>query len=368
MPQENIKFRILILGADNSTAALLARALEPKSSFQTESISNIEQGLQYFSEFDPHLVLLDVVHPATEKLDVCRRLKSMKAALPVCFLVGFNDIPTQNNIRKAGGDGFITKPLRRAEIRLHVRLLLNAQVHKHSIEHVSVELQQLKQQYQDIIRLITHDIRGPLTILKSNLRFLETSTTSVDRQNLIATCQESTTRLSSMVDNLLLQDQLEIIELKNPSAISVKDHVRKHLDDFNSVFSLRELTIQSQFDSKNLVIWGNKELFDRLVANLLFNAAEHAPSQTCIHVAVKQQGSIVKMTIDDNGVAIPDEFKEQIFDPEALIALKEQKIRIGKGFSLIIARAIVRLHQGQMHIEKPGPTGTRVVVELPIYQ
>ena len=107
------------------------------------------------------------------------------------------------------------------------------------------------------------------------------------------------------------------------------------------------------------------KLIARAMANLLENATKYGTTST---VDLRPEGGNAVIHIDDDGPGIPDAEKEKAFDPFCRLDAARGSEAGGFGLGLSIAKTIVELHGGQIKLADHPPSGTRVVVKLPIVQ
>lgn len=102
-------------------------------------------------------------------------------------------------------------------------------------------------------------------------------------------------------------------------------------------------------------------LVERLLANLLDNAAKFAPAGTSIRVAAGVAGGMLSVSVEDAGPGIRPELRERVFEP-----FFREGGKAGSGLGLAICRGIVAAHGGSIRIDDAGNCGTRVVFTLPL--
>ena len=126
-----VKHRILIVDDDDDIRQLLKYNLE-KNGFTTETASNGQECLRKIKNFSPDLILLDVMMPNMDGIEVCERIKSdpNNKRIFICFLTARNEDYSQIAGLEAGGDDYVAKPIKMKVLvsRIHAILRRNQSV------------------------------------------------------------------------------------------------------------------------------------------------------------------------------------------------------------------------------------------------
>src|SRR6476646_4726824 len=127
----------------------------------------------------PDLCILDVSMPAgdlgvddrTTGFEVCRRIKRdpRTKSIPVIFVTALNDTPDRVKAIEAGGDDFLTKPHNRLVLGARVRSLLKLKAATDSLEDSYRKLRELEKVRDDLMKMIVHDLKTPLTSIIATL-------------------------------------------------------------------------------------------------------------------------------------------------------------------------------------------------------
>jgi CheY-like chemotaxis protein len=117
--------KILIIEDEPTTLKLVKLVLQ-RAGYQTVTADNGSEGLRQVTESKPDLVLLDLILPGIDGFQVCRMLRQDPATrrLPVIIFSGLNRPAEQRQAFEAGGDDFLTKPIRLADLLDKVRSAL----------------------------------------------------------------------------------------------------------------------------------------------------------------------------------------------------------------------------------------------------
>jgi two-component system sensor histidine kinase KdpD len=213
-----------------------------------------------------------------------------------------------------------------------------------------------------LLAAVSHDLRTPLAGIKaavSSLRSVEVRWSAADQQELLATIEDSTDRLGSILANLLDLSRLQA------------DAVRPILDEIGleDVVSraVCELPpgapVVLRLSEQVAPVVTDPGLLDRVVANLASNAVRHSPPGRPVTLSTSQVGARVQLHVVDHGPGVPDEQKERMFD--AFQRLGDQQGREGLGLGLAVARGLTETLGGVLIAEDTPGGGLTMVLDLP---
>ena len=112
---------------------------------------------------------------------------------------------------------------------------------------------------------------------------------------------------------------------------------------------------------------GDKMGLTSVFVNLIENAAKYSQPEPVIGITVRQGSSQeVICSISDNGLGIPDELKERVWDRFYRIGNEDTRETKGTGLGLYIVKQLVELHQGAIQIKDNKPKGSTFILSLPV--
>lgn len=210
-----------------------------------------------------------------------------------------------------------------------------------------------------------HELRTPLTILKGEIEVALSSSPAPDEiRQTLASCLEEVNRLNSVVEDLLLMARMEGNALSaGPSRVNLAEVLH------DAAPALSELAARAGnrctiAPAPPLWVEGYDSLLFRLVFNLAENAIKYTPSGGRIEVTLKQQDGSAVLQVEDNGPGIAPEAQEHIFD--RFYRGDPSREGSGTGLGLALVRAIIQLHQGQIHLSSELGKGSCFRVTLPL--
>ncbi|HCR85149.1 MAG TPA: hypothetical protein DIV86_00570 [Alphaproteobacteria bacterium] len=201
---------------------------------------------------------------------------------------------------------------------------------------------------------VSHDLRTPLTRMKLILSMLP------DKEKKEALEQE-VEEMHKMIDGYLNFTQLEVTQSFSEPTQEI--FLRKFIDDIalkTANFSNVKINVNI---TENLTIKIRPEYFTRAIQNLVDNAARYA--KYILIRAQKEENRFTHIFIDDDGVGIPEEKFDEVFQPFFRIDESRNSETGGSGLGLTIARDIIHKHGGEIKLSKSHLGGLRVTLTIP---
>src|SRR3712207_2134912 len=173
-------------------------------------------------EHKPDLCILDVAMPAGDLgvddrstgFEVCRRIKRdpRTARIPVIFITALNDTTDRVKAIEAGGDDFLTKPHNRLVLGARVRSLLRLKATTDALEESYRKLRELEKLRDDLMHMIVHDLKTPLTIVQATIEMLhdgDLGPLNTEQRNALSGAQAKANDLLSLIEDLLEISRIE---------------------------------------------------------------------------------------------------------------------------------------------------------------
>ena len=381
MQETSVRKKILIVD-DNRLNLEVLEAHISTDGYEALMAEDGYEALQLVESESPDLILLDVMMPGMDGYEVCGRLKKdcSTRIIPVIMVTVLED-DTENRIKaiEVGADDFIQKPVNRVELLARVRSLLRIKSLHDELERKNQELEiknqdliEANQLRDDLTNLVIHDMKNPLAQIQGSLQLFQKHNNGTAEENgrYLSWIAQSTDRLFSMVSDLLDISKLEEGELflkKEPVSINriIRDNVdRIRVSPHNPVAETH--TISVKLDETLPLVAGDKEILDRVIGNLLSNAAKYTPEDGKIWVETNQTSEVVEVVVADNGSGIPEEYHEKIFEKFFQAQAKREHQRISHGLGLTFCKLAVEEHGGRIWVESHEGKGSKFNFTIPV--
>lgn len=226
-----------------------------------------------------------------------------------------------------------------------------------------------KEIYQAKIEFFTnvaHEIRTPLTLIKSPLESLlkKTYVSPEIPQNLLI-MEKNTSRLLNLVNELLDFRKTEIEGLRLTFVETNISLLVKNLQSqFTPLIEEKNLHFELELGEKNIYAFVDEEAIRKILSNLISNAIKYANSEVII--TLFRDESSLEFIVKNDGNLIPKGLRNKIFEPFFRILGSENQT--GTGIGLSLAHSLTELHNGTLNLQFWDDSMNTFVLQLPLRQ
>ena len=359
---------------DNDANRSLARHTLEDEGYRVLEASAGEEALAIVEREAPDCILLDVRMPGMDGFAVCERLRALPrgADTPVVFLTALRDVETFDHALRAGGDDFLTKPVRPTELVIRVqsalklrRLSAELREHYDLLKHQRDGMVRLQLQKERLMAFVVHDLKNPVNAMDLHAQLLTRDRTLGESARESAAQIRSTARqLNRMILNLLdisKADEGKLTAKRND--IDLRALVEAIAGEMAVVAGERSVTIELGVEVDRVM--ADEDLIHRTLGNLVENAIRHAPKGTAVRILAVRGDGAIELRVADAGTGVPLAMRESIFDPFVQLEGKGlPSSRSGRGLGLTFCRLAVEAHGGRIWIEDANP-GAVFVLRIP---
>jgi two-component system sensor histidine kinase/response regulator len=371
----------LILVADDVDAnvELLVDQLETLG-FRTVVARNAPDAVTACFEHRPDLVILDVSMPAGELgvpdrdagFEVCRRLKRdpRSARIPVIFVTALGDTTDRVKAIEAGGDDFLTKPHHRLVLNARVRALLKLKGATDALEESLKRLRELQKVRDDLMKMIVHDLKTPLTSVLATLEMMrdgDFGSVTEPQARALSDAEGKAEDLLALIEDLLEVARIEeqTITLQ-PEPIAPAALLAEIVYDWGLRFQQEGASATADAADDAPVFRADKVLVKRVLSNLVQNAITHSAGPVHLTLTARSDPNGILLTVGDNGPGIPEEYQELIFRKfERVRSANAPRVR-SSGLGLTFCRLAIEAHGGRIWVKSTEGEGSTFYVQLPV--
>lgn len=365
------KPRILIVDDQPINVKLLQRKLERENMEVIAAYGGME-ALELVKKHDPNLILLDVMMPEMDGLEVCRRIKESEdtQSIPIIFITAKSTKEGKLEGLGVGAADYITKPIDLEETLARVHTQLNIQsIYRQNLE-LTERLGEARQAAAigAITQGIAHNLNNLLGVVVGYLDLIKSGFDSPDmvrRSTLLM--DQAIQRMVNIVRQLSTVATDEEVPV---SDISLDKLMGNAVERFQQEFDLPNANIEIINQADGKTFRSNPEVMETVLCRLLINAWESYPTDTdpadC-KVTLEARSTLrhgrdyIQFIILDEGSGIDPEVEDHMFDP-----FITSKTSVGRGMGLTIARHGIRSLQGSLEVKNRESGGVEAIVSHPL--
>ena len=358
-----------ILVADDTIDSLrLLTGVLAQQGHEVRPVTSGRQALQAAEHMPPELILLDVNMPDMNGYEVCSRLKANPALsdIPVIFLTALTDTASKLKGFNVGGADYVTKPFQINEVVARVNAQLTLRRAQLELKHQYERLCALERLRDDLVHMVVHDMRSPISALFCTLEVLLAKASALPSSEAQAEVQAAlgaASALNRMTNDLLDVSRLE--EDKFPLALGATDVVNVAHQVRSALASLdRERTIEVSA-SGPIAVTCDRGIVQRILENLVSNAIKHTPSGGRIQISLAELAQCVRVTVRDEGPGVPLDARTKIFEKFGTVSVRKSDAFHSAGLGLTFCKLAVEAHGGSIGVDCMQPRGSSFWFELP---
>ncbi|TWO34584.1 response regulator [Seonamhaeicola sediminis] len=229
---------------------------------------------------------------------------------------------------------------------------------KHELELEHLEAEQIKKINQaklEFFTNISHEFRTPLTLILGPLQqIIDNYQGSSSIYKKLQVIKRNSNHLYQLINRLMDFRKYE----SNQMALQVAEHnvvdvLKKVFESFSDYAISEGYQYNFETPSNEIRLYFDENKLERVFFNLISNAFKYTDSQGQITVKIKEEGEMVLLLVEDNGIGIPETYREKIFDRFFELVdnnAADRALKKGTGIGLAIVKNIVELHQGNISV------------------
>src|SRR6266581_152771 len=347
------------------------------------------EALKLIREYNYDAVVSDIKMPDMDGLELLEKIGEVRPDIPTLLITGHGEHNLAVRALRGGAYDFIQKPidrdylvaaLKRAiqahQLRTQVfeqqlALKLHAKALERMVQKRTQELIEANAAKDKLLKIISHELKTPLTSLKGMTQLLHRQSTKADSAEVVSMGLEDMERslhrmevlVNDLLDTSLIETNMFVLHRKRCDLVELCRHL---LDEYTAgagptlTFEMLGEPIEVEVDADRI---------SQVLINLLSNARKYSPKGSPITVTLQQAGYEAMVSVRDMGVGIPVEVQPHIFEQFYRVPGVQVQTgpHTGLGLGLYISRKIVERHGGHIDVQSTPEQGSTFSVVLPLY-
>lgn len=221
----------------------------------------------------------------------------------------------------------------------------------------------------DFISNITHELKTPIATVNVAIEALK-NFNAIDNpertKEYLDISSSELQRLSLLVDKVLKLSLFENkdLELKKES-FDFKQLIEEVMQTMQLQFHKAKAVVHFRTEGSNFIIKADRLHLTSVIYNLLDNALKYSPVSPKIEVVLKDREKFLQLLVTDNGIGIPEEYQEKVFDKFFRVPHGDKHNIKGYGLGLSYVAHIIKKHHGYIDVDSEENKGSTFVINLP---
>lgn len=335
--------------------------------FRVEEVDTAESA-RVAAQQDYDAILLDIVFPDGNGIEICRELKAREPHRTVVITSSLETVDAWNQAFQAGADGYLEK---RELLGLDPRKIVLTICNLIERNHLRQLTEETNRRQAELLSVLSHDVRAPFQALLGTIQLLQKSRIPEDAARNVDTlygcAREQLAFINSLLDLLRLEsgsDQLRRF------TVDINVPVNQCVQTLRVLAEAKDIALSTDLQPNLPPVEADLGKLSQLMNNVVSNAIKFTPRGGSISVRTRIQTRKdtpgVEIRVQDTGIGIAPENREKIFQRFGRVRDQGTAGEKGTGLGLSICRQIIQLHGGTIEISSGRRGGTVVTSWLPL--
>lgn len=231
-----------------------------------------------------------------------------------------------------------------------------------NVNRMASELAGMDYMRKEFVSNVSHEIKTPVSAMMGFAEMmLEDGVLPEEQKEYLSLIYDEAARVSRLCENMLRISRLENQELvTRHEQVAVDEQIRKCV----ILLSEKEEGREREFDLNlpPMFVESDPDLLQQIWLNLIDNAMKYSAPGTVIHISGQNTAQGVTISVQDEGIGIPPEKQEHIFD--AFYQCEESHKKDGNGLGLSIVKRILELLNGSIECQSNEGSGTKMTINI----
>lgn len=221
----------------------------------------------------------------------------------------------------------------------------------------------------NFINNITHELKTPLatlSIASNSLKKNEITESPTAFKNTLAILDRQNSRLQKLIDQVMTNSIGSEKLVLNKELVTDTYYFQNIIDDFSLSVQSQNLTINSTFEPKEVMLRIDTFMFTTALFNILENAVKYGKEAIEINVTTQLKNNQYQIQISDNGIGISEKDQKSIFEKFYRVTSGNIHNVKGLGLGLFYAKQVVHAHKGEIVLKSEMDKGTKFTITIPV--
>lgn len=235
-----------------------------------------------------------------------------------------------------------------------------------NIENIT-EYAKLENMRKEFVANVSHELKTPITSIQGFIETLKmTDNLDEDTKNRFLTIIENeATRLTRLIDDILLLSTIENKTKKKVEKVDLFEVFEEVHEVINYIAKKKNIKVKYNFENKDIDLWEYSGYIRQILLNIISNAIKYTGENGKVSIKQYIKSEKVFIEVKDNGIGIPEEDIERIFERFYRVDKARSRSVGGTGLGLAITKHMVKALNGNIKVESELGVGSKFIIELP---
>lgn len=235
-----------------------------------------------------------------------------------------------------------------------------------NIENIT-EYAKLENMRKEFVANVSHELKTPITSIQGFIETLKmTDNLDEDTKNRFLTIIENeATRLTRLIDDILLLSTIENKTKKKVEKVDLFEVFEEVHEVINYIAKKKNIKVKYDFENKDIDLWEYSGYIRQILLNIISNAIKYTGENGKVSIKQYIKSEKVFIEVKDNGIGIPEEDIERIFERFYRVDKARSRSVGGTGLDLAITKHMVKALNGNIKVESELGVGSKFIIELP---
>ncbi len=231
---------------------------------------------------------------------------------------------------------------------------------------MAAQLESLDKTRNQFVSNASHELKTPLATMKIMLESMiyQPDMPADVRADFMKDINHEIDRLTGIVTDLLVLTRMDNKEEMTRDSVNMSELTQETVHLLTPAAEQKQQTLTEDVQ-EDLLLYGDRSKLGQILYNLMDNAIKYTPENGQIHVSLKQENECIIWRVKDNGIGIPKEDQEHIFERFYRVDKARGRDSGGTGLGLSIVKQMVKMHDGTISVFSEAGQGTEFVVMFP---
>lgn len=236
-----------------------------------------------------------------------------------------------------------------------------------SLNYMSSQLRDMEDYQKKFVANVSHDFRSPLTSIKGYVEAMADGTIPPELQEkYLKIILFETERLTDLTQDLLTLNEFDTQNLLlNKETFDIHEMIKNVAESFEGRCKQKKISIELIFATKHLKVNADRRKIQQVLYNLLDNAIKFSDLDSIITIETTERGDKVYTSVKDNGIGIPRNALNKIWERFYKTDISRGKDKKGTGLGLAIVKEAIQAHGENVSVVSTEGVGTEFIFSLP---